>query len=401
MRSSPLARAAMVLAAVAAASLSVVTPAGAAPDRGSSPDAAAAATAHLHAALQRDLGLTAEQAVALAERQQRALDQHDQLSDTLGDTYGGAWFDAASGVLTVAVTDERAAAKVKAVGATPELVSRSKVQLDGIKAELDATVRVDRATLADATTWSVDERTNQVVVTVLPGAAAKVTAVVAKHGDAVRIVESALRPETTADYLDGGDPYNGCSVGFNVTRGGVGHFLTAGHCGTAGTMASSGGVNIGPFVESWFPGDDDALVRNDNPGYWIQGPWVYAYSGDPNAVYNINGYRDSPTGVGVCKSGRTTGLTCGTITGKNETVNYAQGAVYQLTRHNACVEPGDSGGSNFSWDGAGRNYAEGMTSGASLYGGRCGAAVGQPTNSWYQPVAESIGWYGVALMTAP
>ena len=36
--------------------------------------------------------------------------------------------------------------------------------------------------------------------------------------------------------------------------------------------------------------------------------------------------------------------TCGRITAVNETVSTAVATVYGLTRHNACVEPGDSGG---------------------------------------------------------
>jgi streptogrisin C len=49
-----------------------------------------------------------------------------------------------------------------------------------------------------------------------------------------------------------------------------------------------------------------------------------------------------------------------------------------LVRHSACVEQGDSGGSNMSG-----NYAQGMSSGGQLYwnGSRyvCGAKVAQPT----------------------
>lgn len=75
----------------------------------------------------------------------------------------------------------------------------------------------------------------------------------------------------------------------------------------------------------------------------------------------------------MCKSGRTTGYTCGTITADNQTVTYTGGYVpYGLTRHNACVEPGDSGGSNIS-SGA---YALGVTSGPSTSSDRCLSNVG-------------------------
>ena len=58
-------------------------------------------------------------------------------------------------------------------------------------------------------------------------------------------------------------------------RTGAKYLLTAGHCVNAGSsLSGQGGVNFGSVLESWFPSYDDAIVRNDNTGYWIQGPWV-------------------------------------------------------------------------------------------------------------------------------
>jgi streptogrisin C len=63
--------------------------------------------------------------------------------------------------------------------------------------------------------------------------------------------------------------------------------------------------------------------------------------------------------------------------------------VHGLTQHNACVRPGDSGGSNVNVSSP--NKAEGMTSGAALLpGGVCQAT---PV-SWYFPVADSLAYYG-------
>ena len=68
-----------------------------------------------------------------------------------------------------------------------------------------------------------------------------------------------------------------------------------------------------------------------------------------------------------------------------------------MTRHSACVEPGDSGGSNLSFIG-GKFRAEGVTSGASMtiIAGkkRCLSAVGQQNISWYFPIADSLPYYG-------
>jgi streptogrisin C len=235
----------------------------------------------------------------------------------------------------------------------------------------------------------------------------------AKYGDAVRVEESSLTPTTTADFLDGGDPFANntrgllCSVGFNVSRAGVNYFLTAGHCGQPGDVTSQNGVFIGPFEQSVFPTSDEALVRNDNTGFWIQGPWVFAYTGDPNAVFNLSGFRDSPVGTPICKSGITTQVTCGSVTVKDESVNAFDqngnflGTIFGLTRHTACAEPGDSGGSNFSFDNTG-NFAEGTTSLSSLDGaGHCGEHQNPPVQStaWFFPVADEISSFGVTLMT--
>jgi streptogrisin C len=89
----------------------------------------------------------------------------------------------------------------------------------------------------------------------------------------------------------------------------------------------------------------------------------------------------------VCRSGRTTGWRCGTILGRNETVNYPQGAVSGLTRSNACAEGGDSGGSWISG-----NQAQGVTSGGS---GNCSSGG----TTWFQPVNEILGVYGLTLVT--
>jgi streptogrisin C len=116
--------------------------------------------------------------------------------------------------------------------------------------------------------------------------------------------------------------------------------------------------------------------------------WVY-----PGFV-TVNGFTDAPVGTPVCKSGRTTLLTCGVITVKNENVTFTGGqTVFGMTRHNACVEPGDSGGSNLNV--AGGNFAEGVTSGAQLVGGLfCLSRFGQQNVSWYFPIADSLPFYG-------
>jgi streptogrisin C len=364
-------------------------------------------------ALTRNLGLDREQVVAQLARQAEAIEFDGALRERLGQAYGGSWFDAESGKLVVGVTDLRRLPEVSAAGATAKAVGHGYAKLDGILAELDAMAGLgdDRSAafrepvgrpgrgVAGLVSWRVDPTTNSVVVTADKGQPrAPALDVLARHGDAVRVEWTDHVPETTGNFMDGGDAINGsCSAGFNLYGDdGRGYLLTAGHCVAPGQVVTGhDGTVFGSVVERWFPGADDALIRNDNPGYWIQGPWIDT-NPSVGPVINVNGSGYSLPGTAICKSGITTKLTCGTITATNVTVVYTGGyTVDNLTQHTACVEPGDSGGPNYSSSGT-LNIAEGVTSGALLYGSdrRCGQAVGQPTISYFFPIADSLSYYG-------
>ena len=178
-----------------------------------------------------------------------------------------------------------------------------------------------------------------------------------------------------AFYIGGGR----CSIGFSVNGG----YVTAGHCGSAG-QATSGYNQVaqGTFQASSFPGNDYSWVAvNSN---WIPQPWVNNYSG---GNVTVAGSTEAAVGAAICRSGSTTGWHCGSIQAKNQTVNYAQGTVYGLTRTNVCAEPGDSGGSWLSGQ-----QAQGVTSGGS---GNC--STGGTT--YFQPVNEILTAYSRQLVT--
>ena len=186
----------------------------------------------------------------------------------------------------------------------------------------------------------------------------------AKYGDAVSIETIDAAPEAAA-FMDGGDGINSnsCSAGFNLRNPstGVRYLLTAGHCvGAGSTLRGQGGVAFGTVLESWFPTYDDAIARYNNSGAWTQGPWVDTNPSNGGVIIT-SGRTDAPVGTIVCKSGINTKWTCGFITKKNETVTYTGGqTVFGMTRHSACVQPGDSGGANVSYIG-GKFRAEGVT----------------------------------------
>ena len=185
-------------------------------------------------------------------------------------------------------------------------------------------------------------------------------------------------PKAT-EYMVGGYevkiPTGGfCSAGFNtVDSSNRAVVLTAGHCVTTAGTVSRNGYIVGTTRTASFPGNDYGTFWNSYPSYWQPTVSVSKYNG---TFVNIRGsWNLPPVGATVCKSGRTTGYTCGTITALNQSVTYTGGIVVSgLVRHNACVEGGDSGGANIS---AGA-YALGMTSGAAMTStGKCLSKAGQ------------------------
>jgi streptogrisin C len=358
-------------------------PAPAAPREAAVP-ATAAVSADVLNAMQRDFNLTADQALARIQFDDRAARTEQQLRGALGARFGGAWVNAEADQFVVAVTDAAAADTVRAAGATPTVVTRSERQLDSIKSTLDK--RAGRMP-ASITGWYVDVASNTVVVESTAGTAKSASAAVAAAGvpaDAIRVVPRVSAPRTLFD-LRGGDAYriNGtgrCSIGFPVSGG----FVTAGHCGGPGTRTQGANrVAQGTVQGNSFPGSDYGFVRvNAN---WTPRGVVNDYSGGTIAV---RGSREAATGASICRSGSTTGLHCGRIEAKNQTVRYQQGTVFGLTRTDVCAEPGDSGGSWISG-----SQAQGVTSGGS---GDC--TFGGTT--FFQPVNEILSVFGLELATS-
>jgi streptogrisin C len=284
-------------------------------------------------------------------------------------------------------------------------VSHSLKELEAIQDELDGGGVPGREQTkpqpSPFTSYFVDPISNSVHITATRRQAGAAKELQAKYGDAVSIELSESVPEAAANFMDGGDMINGgsCSAGFNLRNpwNGLGYLITAGHCVSAGsTLRGQGNVVFGTVLESWFPYYDDAIARKTN-NYWIQGPWADTNPSNGGFI-NTSGWTDLPSGFPICKSGITTKWTCGIITAKNQTVTYSGGlTVHHLTRHNACVEPGDSGGANLSI--LGGYHAEGMTSGAVMaYDSngrrRCLSKFGLQNVSWYFPIANSMSYYG-------
>ena len=296
----------------------------------------------------------------------------DAVADKLGTRAAGTYFDRSREAMVVAVTDQAAAERVRAAGGAARVVEHSAAELDRVSAELTVAANVP------GTAWGVDPVENKVVVsiddTVDAAELARLQAVLADDGDAARVERIA---GTFTPLIAGGDAILGggyrCSLGFNVRTSTGDHFLTAGHCTNAVWGWSSPRATT---VGSSFPGDDYGLARYTSST---------SRSGDVNLY---NGARQDITTAGnayvnqtVWRSGSTTGLRSGRVTGVNQTVRYAQGTVRGLVRTTVCAQPGDSGGPFFAG-----SIALGLTSGGS---GNC--TFGGTT--FFQPVTEALSRY--------
>jgi streptogrisin C len=341
------------------------------------PPSPASSDAGMLAAMQRDLGLTADQAVARLATEKRANDTNLVLRKDLGSAYAGGWL--ADGKLVVGVTSSDAASSVRAHGATARVVTRSEKALDTVRFSLDRNKSTAPKTVPG---WYVDTPSNTVVVLSRPDATAAAWRFVRASGvatDAVRVVASNESPRPLIDVVGGNAYYIGsgtrCSVGFSVNGG----FVTAGHCGRTGATTTQ---PSGQFAGSSFPGNDYAWVRVAAGNTPVGA--VNNYAGGRVAVA---GSQDAAVGSTVCRSGSTTGWHCGTIQARNASVTYPEGTITGLIRTNVCAEPGDSGGSLLAG-----NQAQGVTSGGS---GNCSSGG----TTYFQPVNEILQAYGLTLVT--
>lgn len=329
--------------------------------------AAATADAHATPGPSADAGMSVASAGALGA--------------TLGDASQGMYYDAGRRQLVVDVLDDSAADSVRAKGAEPRLVQNSLADLRAATDTLSSKASVP------GTAWAIDPKLNKVVVTADRTVSAARLATVRTVVDGLG-QKAVLRRSKAAFTLlaSGGDAIWGsdvrCSLGFNVVKDGKPYFLTAGHCGNAAKSwsDSQGGAEIGTTQQSEFPGNDFALVE---------------YTADTAHPSEVNLYNGSTrqiaqagaamVGESVERSGSTSELHSGDVTGLDATVNYQEGTVEGLIQTNVCAEPGDSGGPLF--DGS---TALGLTSGGS---GDCTSGG----ETFFQPVPEALQTLGAQI----
>ncbi|MFD5858204.1 S1 family peptidase [Streptomyces chartreusis] len=299
----------------------------------------------------------------------------------LGGDAAGSYYDTQAKSLVVNVLDEAAADAVEAAGAKARVVENSLAELKSARTTLkqDATI--------PGTAWVTDPATNRVVVTADRTVSEAEWAKLGKVVDGLGVKAELKRSKGEfKPFIAGGDAITGgsgrCSLGFNVVKGGEPFFLTAGHCTEGITdWSDSNGTQIGSNESSSFPDNDYGLVKYTAE---VEHPSeVNLYNGSTQA---ISGAAEATVGMEVTRSGSTTQVHDGKVTGLDATVNYGNGDIVNgLIQTDVCAEPGDSGGSLFSGD-----KAIGLTSGGS---GDCTSGG----ETFFQPVTEALSATGTEI----
>ncbi|MEU1432446.1 S1 family peptidase, partial [Nocardia sp. NPDC005746] len=154
-------------------------------------------------------------------------------------------------------------------------------------------------------------------------------------------------PKPPADAIMGGQGYRSgstgdkpCSFGFNAVDGnGDLVNITAGHCDPrpkdnepTAENVTLGDTYLGAFVDKTVHDGDYTFIKIDGSvASRFKNNFVDTYGGDP---VRITGTAEPVVGAPVCKSGQTSGYTCGVITTADDSTFTAK----------LCSIPGDSGG---------------------------------------------------------
>ncbi|MFF7177229.1 alpha-lytic protease prodomain-containing protein [Streptomyces sp. NPDC008121] len=292
----------------------------------------------------------------------------------------------AKGARLIAVTSALLAASALAM---PSSSAATTGETRATTAELTAVGAAVRGADVPGTAWYTDQATGKVVLTAdSTVSAAEIAKLRQAAGERAGSLEIKRTPGTLNKLIAGGQAiYAGggrCSLGFNVRSGSTYYALTAGHCTNIGSTWYTNSANttvLGTRTGSSFPTNDYGIIRHSNAS--AADGRVYLYNG---SYRDITGAGNAYVGQSVQRSGSTTGLRSGTVTGLNATVNYGNGdIVYGMIQTNVCAEPGDSGGALFSG-----STALGLTSGGS---GNCSSGG----TTFFQPVTEALGAYGVSV----
>lgn len=357
--------------------------------------------------------LDRERAVEAATGQEDRKELYEAvLADDL-DQFGGAWFDAPTGVFHVAVTSRGLAGKVREQADANGLVVKVHT-VEHSFGDLDARARTLRRGdggigKAAAGRVGVDVTTNQVVAQVAP----RQRAALARTVDADVRVEAA-RTDVELDVCNNrSDCNDSVRAGSILWRGSVGndwcsvgvtgrstatnyrYVFTAGHCSNGnGVTWGTGSGTVGTMAFSANSGDLDAgAVRVTNwPYTWQAGGDIWM-QGAANRRVDMDSVAPSQSwiwvGDTVCLAANYTspsawGNRCGVV-GAN--ADAAAGGKTRVDGVDACG--GDSGGGWYWLTSGGSRYGYGIHS-SSNFG--CNGSLGGDT-SWFTSLPRVKTWF--------
>ena len=155
----------------------------------------------------------------------------------------------------------------------------------------------------------------------------------------------------------GGNALNNCTTGLSIINSsGSKYSSSAGHC-------NSSHVSPLTLFQTYYGGAYDFSVLTVPSGDVIKNWVADNYTGDSTPLYReINGYViNASVGSFMCKNGKTTGYTCGTIEQNN--YNYMSSATWYLVKSSSTTSKiscgGDSGAAWFAGNSAYGNHSSG------------------------------------------
>lgn len=344
------------------------------------------------------------------EAQQRAyldrqVDQNNSLYDLKknGHTYDGAFFDKTNTLVVQTTPGSKAEQAAKKKGIKVRHAKYGESKLNSIVDSLNKA----SGSRDDVASIVPDIRKDRVVVTVTEkNANSDLVKKAEKFGSVVEFTRGT-RNEIQSSAA-GGDKISMesggyCSAGFPATsRGGEKVMVWAGHCVEDQNSFYASGSLFATHGDTAFRSYDGLPDRDIGYVTLSQGADL---STDVNTYGSSVGISDSsrgdwkaPVGTDLCRTGATSGVTCGQVTGYNASVTYsdqygqAVAQVSGLGTSTVCTAPGDSGGAYTSG-----GYAVGMTSGgpaAQQCGFNGGYVDGQ---SYFQPVSDALNYYGLSF----
>ena len=294
------------------------------------------------------IAMAAEQGISVAEAKRR-LSRQEELGErgarivkALAGRSGGIYLDD-DGQLVVTTLDATGDAAARRGGARAQRVDDSSARLDLIMSYLDQLA--SKGSVRSLHDWYVDVPTNTVVVTVVGASDPDTRAFLrgaTSFGNSVRINRrpASDAPRATPELMGG---LKICSTARRLLFDRVQHRHQHREPRRSHRrpLPAADRKRV-PQRLHHRQGSHRELPRGRFrhfleriSAYWRPVPAVYKYN---NTRVNVRGVANPPVGTRLCKSGATTGYTCGKITAKNQTVIYdgrdtMRGLVRRPDRH--------------------------------------------------------------------